>query len=102
MNRVLTLTGEQAWSARDVATRVSTLAGKPLAVIDITPEQLVEGLTAHGFPPVLAEVFASFDTATAAGDLGALTDDYIRLTGKAPTALDAWLPANIDLLTKAH
>lgn len=101
-NQVLTLTGEQAWSARDIATRVSALTGKPLAVIDITPEQLVEGLRAHGFPSLLADVFASFDTATAAGDLGAITGDYARLTGQSPTALDAWLPANIALLTQPH
>ena len=101
-NQVLTLTGEQAWSARDIATRVSALTGKPLAVADITAEQLVEGLKAHGFPPVLADVFASFDAATANGDLGEVTGDYARLTGQSPTSLDAWLPANIDLLTKAH
>ncbi len=101
-NQVLTLTGEQAWSARDVATRLSTLTGKPLAVIDITPEQLVEGLKAHGFPPVLAEVFASFDAAAAAGDLGQVTRDYARLTGQSPTTLDAWLPANLGLLTEPH
>ena len=101
-NQILTLTGEQAWSARDVAMRVSALTGKPLAVVDITPETLIEGLKAHGFPPALAEVFASFDAATAAGDLGEVTDDYRQLTGRSPTALDAWLPANLDLLTKAH
>lgn len=101
-NQILTLTGEQAWSARDVATRVSALTGKPLAVVDITPETLIEGLNAHGFPPALAEVFASFDAATAAGDLGEVTDNYRQLTGLSPTTLDAWLPANLDLLTKAH
>lgn len=100
-NRVLTLTGAQAYSAHEIATRVSALTGKPLPVIDITPEQRVEGLKAHGFPPVLAEVFASFDVATAAGDLGEVTDDYARLTGQPPTTLDAWLSANIALLTRA-
>lgn len=101
-NGVLTLTGEQAWSARDIAARVSALAGKPLTVIDITPEQLVEGLKTHGFPPALADVFASFDAATAAGDLGEVTGDYARLTGQSPTPLDAWLPANLGLLTQTH
>jgi NAD(P)H dehydrogenase (quinone) len=101
-NQVLTVTGEQAWSARDIASRVSALAGKPLTVIDITRAQQIDGLKAHGFPPVLAEVFASFDAATAAGDLGQITGDYLRLTGQSPTPLDAWLPANLDLLTTSH
>lgn len=100
-NRVLTLTGAQAYSVHDIAARVSALTGKPLAVADLAPEQLLEGLRAHGVPPVLAEVFASFDAATAAGDLGEVTDDYARLTGQPPTTLDAWLPANIGLLTQA-
>ncbi len=101
-NRVLTLTGTQAYTARDIAARVSTLIGKSLSVVDITPAQQVEGLRAHGFPPVLADVFASFDVATAAGDLGEVTDDYAQLTGQSPTRLDAWLPANIALLTQPH
>ena len=100
-NRVLTLTGSHAYSARDIASRLSALADKPLSVVDITPEQRLEDLKAHGFPPVLAEVFASFDVATAAGDLGAVTDDYLQLTGQPPTTLDAWLSANIALLTRA-
>lgn len=81
---------------------MSTLTGKPLSVVDITPAQQVEGLRAHGFPPVLADVFASFDVATAAGDLGEVTDDYVQLTGQSPTALDAWLPANLERVTTAH
>ncbi|CAN7291049.1 SDR family oxidoreductase [Pseudoxanthomonas sp. LjRoot143] len=101
-NRILTLTGAQAHSARDIAARVAALTGKPLSVVDITPAQQIEGLRAHGFPPVLADVFASFDVATAAGDLGEVTDDYVRLTGQSPTALDAWLPANLERVTKAH
>lgn len=101
-NQVFTLTGEHAWSARDVASRVSALTGKPLAVVDITSEQLAEGLKTHGFPPVLADVFASFDTATAAGDLGEITADYARLTGQSPITLDTWLSANVGLLTQAH
>lgn len=101
-NRVLTLTGTQAYTARDIAARVATLTGKSLSVVDITPAQQVEGLHAHGFPLVLADVFASFDVATAAGDLGEVTDDYAQLTGQPPTALDAWLPANLALLTQPH
>ena len=101
-NRVLTLTGTQAYTAHDIAARVSALTGKSLSVVDITPAQQVEGLRAHGFPPILADVFASFDIATAAGDLGEVTDDYARLTGQSPTPLDTWLPANIALLTTPH
>lgn len=100
-SRTLTLTGTQAWNARQVAARISDATGKPLEVVDVSLEQLTQGLQAHGFPPVLADVFASFDAATAAGDLGVVTDDYTRLTGRAPESLDAWLQRNAAGLAKA-
>jgi NAD(P)H dehydrogenase (quinone) len=101
-NRILTLTGTQALTAREVAAKVATVTGKPLAVVGVTAEQLADGLRAHGLPPTLAQVFTSFDVATAAGDLAAVTDDFAALTGRAPATFDAWLPAHLDLLTKPH
>lgn len=101
-NRTLTLTGAQAYTAREVAARVAAVVGKPLDVVDVDAEQLKEGLLAHGFPPVLADVFVSFDVATAAGDLGEITGDYAALTGQAPQSFDAWLGRHGDLLTGSH
>lgn len=101
-NRIFTLTGTQALTARDIATKVAAATGKPLAVVGVTPEQLADGLRGHGFPPVLADVFTSFDVATAAGDLGEVTDDFAALTGHAPSTFDAWLPGHLALLTTPH
>ena len=101
-NRTFTLTGTQALNAREIAAKVSAATGSPLTVVDVTAEQLAEGLRAHGFPPVLADVFTSFDVATAAGDLAEVTDDFATLTGRGPSTFDAWLPANLALLAKAH
>ena len=101
-NRIFTLTGTQALTARDIATKVAAATGKPLAVVGVTPEQLADGLRGHGFPPVLADVFTSFDVATAAGDLGEVTDDFTALTGDAPSTFDAWLPGHLALLTTPH
>ena len=99
--RTLTLTGTQAWTARQLAARISSATGKPLEVVDVSLEQLTEGLQAHGFPPALAAVFASFDAATAAGDLGGITDDYTQLTGREPESFDAWLLRNGAGLSRA-
>lgn len=101
-NRIFTLTGTQALTSRDVAAKVAAATGKPLSVVGVTPEQLAEGLRGHGFPPVLADVFTSFDVATAAGDLGEVTDDFATLTGHAPSTFDVWLPAHLALLTTPH
>lgn len=99
--QILTLTGTQALGAREVAAAISALTGRPLQVVDVSIEQLTEGLQAHGFPPALATVFASFDTATAAGDLGGITDDYAQLTGQAPEAFQAWLSRNTSAFAAA-
>ena len=71
-------------------------------MVGVTSEQLADGLRGHGFPPVLADVFTSFDVATAAGDLGEVTDDFAALTGHAPSTFDAWLPRHLALLTTPH
>lgn len=100
-NRTLTLTGARSYGAEEIAGKISARVGKPLQVIDVSAEQLKDGLLAHGFPSPLADVFVSFDVATAAGDLGEVTGDYAALTGRAPTAFDEWLAANLPLLTRS-
>ncbi|WP_454830634.1 NmrA family NAD(P)-binding protein [Pseudoxanthomonas wuyuanensis] len=99
--RTLTLTGAQALGAYEVATAVSALTGKPLQVVDVSNKQLIEGLQAHGFPPALAAVFASFDAATAVGDLGGITGDYAQLTGQVPESFEAWLTRNAGAFSAA-
>lgn len=99
--RTLTLTGAQTLGVRQIAAAVSALTGKPLQVVDVSNEQLIEGLQAHGFPPALAATFASFDAATAAGDLGGITGDYTQLTGQTPTSFEAWLARNAGAFSAA-
>ncbi|MBI4997600.1 MAG: SDR family oxidoreductase [Rhodocyclales bacterium] len=97
-----TLTGNEAFSTAAVAQRVSALTGKPISVVDVPLEGLIEGIVAAtGWPRALAEIFASFDTNTKAGRVAAVTDDFRKLTGTAPQALDNWLAANRAALAGA-
>lgn len=90
-----TLTGSEAFSTKEVAQRVSALVGKPIAVVDVPLEGLIQGMiAATGWPRQLAEIFASFDTNTKAGRVAEVTPDFRKLTGREPRKFDEWLIAN--------
>jgi NAD(P)H dehydrogenase (quinone) len=90
----LTLTGERAYSTAEIAKLVAAATARPLAVVPVPVEGLVQGMVAHGLPEPLARVFASFDTNTAQGGLADVTGDYKTLTGTAPRSFESWLADN--------
>jgi NAD(P)H dehydrogenase (quinone) len=68
-------------------------------VIQVTVEQLVQGMVAHGLPEPIARVFASFDANTAVGGLADITRDFEALTGVDPLPFPKWLAANKQALS---
>lgn len=96
-----TLSGAQAFSTAEIAQAVSASLGKPLQVVPVPLEGLVQGMVGAGLPEPLARVFASFDTNTAAGRVAEVTGDYQRLTGVAPRAFADWLAEHRGALTGA-
>lgn len=90
-NAVYTLTGAEAFTAEEVASIVSEATGKPLAAIQITDEQLVEGLKGAGFPVPVALTFASFDANQRKGLFEPVTDDFKALTGRDPVPFKAYV-----------
>ncbi len=90
-NQILTLSGSEAFSTAQIAALVSDTAGKPIELIPVSVQGLIDGMVAHGLPKPLAEIFASFDTNTAAGRVGVVTDDFRRLTGRDPLPYRDWL-----------
>jgi NAD(P)H dehydrogenase (quinone) len=91
-----TLSGAKARTNAEIAALVSQAVGKPIEVIPVTGEDLVQGMVAHGVPEVMARVVASFDANTAAGQLADVTGDFKTLTGVEPQSLEEWLasPSN--------
>lgn len=63
-------------------------------MVDITDQQLEEGMVAAGVPKPVAPVFASIDTATRAGDLDVVTDEAQSLSGHPLLPLQAFMEAN--------
>lgn len=92
--QVYTLSGPEALTTSQIAELVGQAIGKSIQVVPVPVEGLVQGMVGAGLPQGLAEVFASFDTNTAAGRVAEVTDDYRRLTGLAPQSFADWLVTN--------
>lgn len=97
-----TLSGREALSKAQIAQRVAAAIGRPIAVVQVPLEALVQGMVGAGVPEPVAHVFASFDTNTAAGRVADVTGDFRRLTGREPLAFDEWLAANKGLFAAAR
>jgi NAD(P)H dehydrogenase (quinone) len=89
-----TLTGAQEYTTGEIAKLVSDAVGKPIAVVQVPLEGLVQGMVGAGFPEPVARVFGSFDTNTAQGGLSGVTGDYKKLTGNDTTPFASWLAKN--------
>lgn len=99
--RTLTLTGSEAFTTREIAALVAANAGKPIEVVDVPVAVLVDGMRQAGLPGQLPEVFASFDSNTAAGGLAGVTADFQALTGRAPLPYRQWLERNRQAIAAA-
>lgn len=96
--KTYTLTGAKAYTTEEIAKLVSDAAGKPLNVVHVPVEGLVQGMVGAGLPEGMARVFASFDANTAQGGLGPVTSDYKTLTGVEAQAFEPWVKANAKAL----
>lgn len=96
--RTLTLGGGRSFSAKEIAALVAQATAKPLHVVDVPLEGLVQGMIGAGLPEPVARTFASFDEAAKGGFLDGDATDFTALTGKSPQPLEAWIAANADAL----
>jgi NAD(P)H dehydrogenase (quinone) len=95
-----TLSGGKALTHADLARGFSAATGRPIEVVPVPLEALVQGMVAAGLPEPMARTWASFDANTAAGRMEELTDDYRRITGREPQTFEAWLAENAEELRK--
>ncbi len=93
-----TLSGAKEYTVDEVAKLVSAATAKPLNVVHVPVEGLVQGMLGAGLPEGMARMFASFDAATAQGDLSGTAGDYKTLTGAEPQGFEGWLKANAAAL----
>ena len=58
-------------------------------MVDVTDEEFVAGLVSAGLPEPVAQLFASFGTATREGFMAQTSTAVADLTGRQPTPLAA-------------
>ena len=92
--KIYTLSGAEARTTAEIAKLVSNLVGKPIAVVQVPVDGLVQGMVGSGMPEVIARVFASFDTNTAQGRVANVTGDFKKLTSNDNTPFTSWLAKN--------
>ncbi len=89
-SRIYTLTGAEALSNEAIAALASRATGKPLAVVHVSDEQLLAGLTGAGIPPAFLPVLMSIEKELRAGNLSIVTDHVETLIGREPKSLAAY------------
>jgi NAD(P)H dehydrogenase (quinone) len=93
-NQVLDVTGPETLSSAELVQIASELSGRKLEHQPVPLAALIEGMVQHGLPRPVAEIYASFDAGTAAGDLDVKSDHVERFTGQKPVAMRDFLREN--------
>lgn len=91
--RTLDITGPEALSQADIAALASQISGKPVMYIPLELEAMIQGMEGAGLPRPVAEIFASFDTATQLGYLDVVSGAFEALTGHTPTRVADFVTA---------
>lgn len=94
-NKVYTVTGAAALSNAEIAALATEVTGRPLAVIEITDEQLAGGAKAAGVPDFVVEHFiVPFEQFARSGKAAPVTDAVETLWGAKPQSLKEFLAAH--------
>lgn len=97
-NNTYTLTGPQLLTAEEIASVIADVANKPYAAVQVSDEQLAEGLAKAGLPAFMANLLVSADANTREGNFAQLTGDFKKLTGKEPQSLQAFFKTHKSVL----
>ena len=90
-----TLSGAEEFTTEEIAKLVSTATSKPLKVVQVPVDGLIQGMIGAGLPEGMAKMFASFDANTAQGGLIGNSADFKTLTGIEPQRFTDWLKKNL-------
>ena len=90
------LNGPEALTSREQVDILSDVLGRPVDLVDVTPEQLMRDSVERGAPAPLAEAMRNLNDMFRAGRAGVIADDVENLTGVAPGTFRAWCERHVD------
>lgn len=100
-SRVLTVTGPEALTVREIAATASDVVGRPIEVVDVSDEQYVAGLKQAGLPEGVAQLLGTFEIGQRQGVLSMVTNAVEELWGTKPTDVRSFLTTNRAELVQA-
>jgi uncharacterized protein YbjT (DUF2867 family) len=86
--RTLELTGPEALTFAEVASRASAILGKPMTFVNETLEQAYASRAHYNAPQWQQDAWVSTYTAIAAGELEVVNGTVLMLTGHDPRTLE--------------
>jgi uncharacterized protein YbjT (DUF2867 family) len=86
----LPISGPEALSYAEMASKIGAAIGKPVRFQTISDEDARKQQVAWGAPPELVEARLSIFRAIREGRLAAVTDTVERVLGRKPITFDAW------------
>lgn len=92
------VTGPAPVTNAERAAIAGGIAGKPVTVIALTPDQLKQGMVAAGIPEGFADVLVAFQRDAVTGHHGVVTDVVERYSGRKPEALASFLARHSAVL----
>jgi uncharacterized protein YbjT (DUF2867 family) len=101
VNRIYNVTGPEAVSLGQTATRLSTLTGRTIVYVPQTPEEAIDFLSSQGLTAREIAERVSACTAIAAGELSTANRTVLRLTGHPARSLEGYLRKNPSALSHA-
>jgi uncharacterized protein YbjT (DUF2867 family) len=94
------VTGPEALSYHDVATKLSTRLGRPVRYVAVPDEAVAQALSGMGMGAwmvnSLVELFEDYSRSGTDGYAAQVTDSVQRLTGRAPRTLDELIAEGRD------
>ncbi|HEX2908606.1 MAG TPA: SDR family oxidoreductase [Phototrophicaceae bacterium] len=99
--RILEISGPAALNHAEIADLVASITGQPLKYVPVSLETVIQGMVGAGLPQPVAEVYASIDTAIAAGQLATVSNAVAELSGHQPTSIADFLAAQQAAFTPA-
>jgi len=88
------ITGPQALTTAQIAAIASEVAGKPIEVVQVSDEQLAQGLAGAGIQEGYVPLLVAFEANTRAGKADVASDAVRRLTGTPSQSLRDFLTAH--------
>jgi NAD(P)H dehydrogenase (quinone) len=98
---VLTVTGPEALTNRQIAAVASEVTGKSIEVVDVPDAGYTEGLKQAGLPAPVAELLTTFEIGQRQGVLSMVSNAVEALWGEKPATVREFLAANVSALVKA-